>query len=196
VYDAIVLAGGAARRLGGADKPGLGVGGRTLLDRVLAAVPDASRVVVVGPGRPVSTEVVWCRENPPGGGPVAALAAGLGETSAEVVVTLAADLPFVAPGVQALRRELDAEPDAGAAFLVDAGGRVDYLAGAWRRDALAAALDAVGPADNTAMRALVAETTWAPVSDTGGWTRDCDTWDDVAAARAAARAAAAREAKR
>ncbi|WP_198601894.1 NTP transferase domain-containing protein, partial [Streptomyces sp. MH60] len=36
-YDAVVLAGGAARRLGGADKPGLRVGARALLDRVLAA---------------------------------------------------------------------------------------------------------------------------------------------------------------
>ncbi|MEU7054400.1 NTP transferase domain-containing protein, partial [Streptomyces eurythermus] len=35
-YDAVVLAGGAARRLGGADKPGVRVGGRALLDRVLA----------------------------------------------------------------------------------------------------------------------------------------------------------------
>ncbi|MYQ48709.1 NTP transferase domain-containing protein, partial [Streptomyces sp. SID4985] len=34
-YDAVVLAGGAARRLGGADKPGVRVGGRPLLDRVL-----------------------------------------------------------------------------------------------------------------------------------------------------------------
>ncbi|MZF89845.1 NTP transferase domain-containing protein, partial [Streptomyces sp. SID5643] len=33
-YDAVVLAGGAARRLGGADKPGVRVGGRPLLDRV------------------------------------------------------------------------------------------------------------------------------------------------------------------
>ncbi|MEH6375729.1 NTP transferase domain-containing protein, partial [Streptomyces sp. KLMMK] len=40
-YDAVVLAGGAARRLGGADKPTLRVGGRTLLDRVLEACADA-----------------------------------------------------------------------------------------------------------------------------------------------------------
>ncbi|MYS16776.1 NTP transferase domain-containing protein, partial [Streptomyces sp. SID4982] len=32
-YDAVVLAGGGARRLGGADKPGVQVGGRALLDR-------------------------------------------------------------------------------------------------------------------------------------------------------------------
>src|SRR4051812_33904528 len=35
-YDAIVLAGGGGRRLGGVDKATLEVGGRTLLDRVLA----------------------------------------------------------------------------------------------------------------------------------------------------------------
>ena len=40
-YDAVVLAGGAARRLGGADKPGVRVGGRALLDRVLTACADA-----------------------------------------------------------------------------------------------------------------------------------------------------------
>ncbi|WP_438949006.1 NTP transferase domain-containing protein, partial [Streptomyces harbinensis] len=37
VFDAIVLAGGAARRLGGADKAAVTVGGRPLLDRVLDA---------------------------------------------------------------------------------------------------------------------------------------------------------------
>ncbi|MEU9382801.1 NTP transferase domain-containing protein, partial [Streptomyces sp. NPDC048279] len=40
-YDAIVLAGGAARRLGGADKPSVRVGGRPLLDRVLTACAGA-----------------------------------------------------------------------------------------------------------------------------------------------------------
>ncbi|MFE1500369.1 NTP transferase domain-containing protein, partial [Streptomyces albidoflavus] len=40
-YDAVVLAGGAARRLGGSDKPAVRVGGRPLLDRVLGACPDA-----------------------------------------------------------------------------------------------------------------------------------------------------------
>ncbi|NED13442.1 NTP transferase domain-containing protein, partial [Streptomyces sp. SID9124] len=51
-YDAIVLAGGAAKRLGGADKPALRVGGRALLDRVLAACADARATVVVGDRRP------------------------------------------------------------------------------------------------------------------------------------------------
>ncbi|MFB7377255.1 NTP transferase domain-containing protein, partial [Kitasatospora purpeofusca] len=53
-YDVIVPAGGAARRLGGADKPALTVGETTLLDRVLAACAGAGTTVVVGPARPAT----------------------------------------------------------------------------------------------------------------------------------------------
>ncbi|MET7697254.1 NTP transferase domain-containing protein [Streptomyces sp. NPDC005485] len=95
-YDAVVLAGGAARRLGGADKPGVRVGGRPLLDRVLAACSGAAVTVVVAEPRPTARSVTWAREDPPGGGPLAALAAGLRHTSAQYVVVLSADLPFLA----------------------------------------------------------------------------------------------------
>ncbi|MFG2890386.1 DUF6457 domain-containing protein [Streptomyces sp. NPDC048248] len=94
-YDTIVLAGGAARRLGGADKPALSVGGRPLLDRVLAACPDAAVTVVVGPRRSTSREVRRALEDPPGGGPLAALDAGLRQTTAPTVLVLSADLPFL-----------------------------------------------------------------------------------------------------
>ncbi len=76
-YDALVLAGGAARRLGGADKPGVRVGGRALLDRVLAACAGARTTVVVAESRPTARPVDWAREDPPGGGPLAALDAGV-----------------------------------------------------------------------------------------------------------------------
>src|SRR3954451_21606618 len=89
-YDAVVLAGGSGRRLGGVDKPALRVGSTSLLDRVLGAVPDASSVVVVGPSRATSRPVTWVREDPPGGGPVAALAAGLPLMTAPFVAVLAA----------------------------------------------------------------------------------------------------------
>ena len=95
VFDAVVLAGGAAERLGRADKPGVRVGGRTLLDRVLAACADAAVTVVVGARRPTARPVVWAREEPPGGGPLAALHAGLRHTTADRVVVLSADLPFL-----------------------------------------------------------------------------------------------------
>jgi len=183
VYDAIVLAGGRARRLGGAAKPQLTVGGHTLLDAAVAAVAGAGRIVVVGPEQPVAGPVLWRREDPPGGGPVAALAAGLPATTAPVVVVLAADLPAIAPAVPHL---IAALPPHGAAVLTDGDGRANYLAAAWRRATLAAALTAVGPADGAPMRAVIAAAPHVvPVPDTGGWGRDCDTWDELARARAA-----------
>ena len=61
-----MLAGGAAKRLGGADKPGLRVGGRALLDRVLTACAGATTTVVVGGRRPTARPVKWTREEPAG----------------------------------------------------------------------------------------------------------------------------------
>src|SRR5687768_1070225 len=97
-YTAVVLAGGKAARLGGQAKPQLEVGGRTMLAAVLAAVPDAERRIVVGPPQPAPYDVVQVREQPPGGGPVAALRAGLAEVRTDVVALLAGDLPFLTPG--------------------------------------------------------------------------------------------------
>ena len=96
---AVVLAGGAGRRLGGVDKAGLVLGGRTLLDRVLAAAAGvAGRLVVVGPPRAVDLEraVIFVQEDVPGGGPVPAVAAALDATGgASVVLVLAVDLPLL-----------------------------------------------------------------------------------------------------
>ena len=180
MFDAIVLAGGSAARLGGVDKPQLTVAGRSLLDHTVAAVGDAERVVVVGPDQPVRRTVVFCREQPPGGGPVAAIAAGLLRTISDVVVVLAADLPFMAPAIPLL---LEALPAAGAALLVDAAGRVNYLAAAWRRASLQTALAALGDPNGASARALTELVPRVLVPDEGGWGRDCDTWDDLAQAR-------------
>lgn len=181
MYDAIVLAGGAATRLGGADKPQLRVAGRTLLDRAVSAVSDAARVVVVGPHRPVTGAVTFCREQPPGGGPVAAIAAAVPLTAADEVVVLAADLPWIAGAVPAL---LAALPSTGMALLVDADGRANYLAAAWRRRDLVTALDTLGDPVGAPARALAALVDRVEVADRAGWGRDCDTWDDLAQARA------------
>jgi molybdopterin-guanine dinucleotide biosynthesis protein A len=182
VFDAVVLAGGAARRLGGADKPAERVGGISLLGRVLNAVGAARRVVVVGPHRELERDVTWRREVPVGAGPVAAIAAGLPATSAPTVVVLAADLPDIAPAIAPLLSAVSG--GAKVALLADADGQPNYLAGAWRRDALQAALRAVGDPANAPVRALVAAAgEQALVPDAGGWGRDCDTWDDLAEAR-------------
>jgi len=91
---ALVLAGGASTRLG-EDKPAALVGGVPLLDRVLGALSNEADVVVVGPARRTARPVRFVLEQPPGGGPVAAIAAGLAQLAAERCFLLAADLPFL-----------------------------------------------------------------------------------------------------
>lgn len=193
-YDAVVLAGGAARRLGGADKPGLRVGGRALLDRVLAACADAGTTVVVADPRPTARPVRWAREEPPGAGPVAALDAGLRHTTADAVVVLSADLPFLEPAT--VRRLLTALRTSGAegALLTDADGRdqplvAAYLASALRREltALASAASvsdsAAGGLTGLPLRRLTAALALTRVPDPVA-SFDCDTWDDLVTARA------------
>jgi molybdopterin-guanine dinucleotide biosynthesis protein A len=184
-YDAIVLAGGESRRLDGADKPALVVGRSTMLERVIAACSGAERVVVAGPRRPGVSGVLWCQESPAGGGPVAAMAVAVPFVQSRIVVTLAADLPFVAPAVPVLLAELG---DADVAVLVDVTGRRNLLAAAWRAAALRARLAEVDPL-GSAVRTLFGSAHVVEVADEAGWGRDCDTWPDVAAARAAADAA-------
>ncbi|WP_330439343.1 NTP transferase domain-containing protein [Micromonospora sp. NBC_00821] len=114
-YAAVVLAGGAARRMGGLDKPALPVGGRPMRDRVLAAVSDATPRVLVGAADAVPAGVLVVREDPPGGGPVAAAAAGLAllDPDVTVVALLAADLPLLTrAAIAELLKHLDREtPD-------------------------------------------------------------------------------------
>ncbi len=103
-YAAVILAGGAGRRLGGAGKPMLAVRGRPMLERVLDAVADADVTIVVGPPTlPLPGGVVRVSEEPPGGGPVAATAAGLA-----ALADIAADA-----GLDPGRPEPDADLDEG-----------------------------------------------------------------------------------
>ncbi len=181
-YDALVVAGGRARRLGGADKPALTVGARPLLDRVLAACRDAATTVVVGPRRPTCRPVAWAREDPPGGGPLAALDAGLREVTHETVVVLSADLPF-------LRRstvgELLAACD-GAEAAVAFDGRDQPLCAAYRieplRRELALLHGEYGTLRGLPLRLLLPQLTVRRVASADAL--DCDTWEELAAARA------------
>ncbi|HVF13319.1 MAG TPA: NTP transferase domain-containing protein [Acidimicrobiales bacterium] len=139
---AVVLAGGAGRRLGGVDKAGLVVGGRSLLDRVLSAAAGvAGRLVVVGPPRAVGLEraVIFVQEPEPGGGPVPAVAAALEATGgASTVLVLAVDLPLLTTAD--LRRLVDAlvaaEPPVAAIAASDPSGRPNPLVAAFRAEAL------------------------------------------------------------
>ncbi|WP_406007880.1 molybdenum cofactor guanylyltransferase [Streptomyces sp. NBC_00637] len=186
-HDAVVLAGGGARRLGGADKPGVRVGGRALLDRVLGACAGARTTVVVADPRPTARPVRWAREDPPGAGPVAALEAGLRHTAADDVLVLSADLPFLgADTVRRLLSALRAGPAEGV-LLTDADDRDQPLVAAYRTAALRRELAVLtareGGLTGLPLRRLTAGLHLTRVPDPLA-SFDCDTWDDIAAARA------------
>lgn len=181
--DVIVLAGGRASRMGGVDKPGLVVGGRSMLETALAAA-GSGRTVVVGPPRPeLAASILQTREPEPGSGPVAAIAAGVAALGAEVtaqVVVLAADMPFLTPAV--IGELLQQSADFDAVFAADGNGRPQYLIGVWRYAALAARLRELDTVVNQPMKALVPRHT-KMVTLAG--VDDCDTPGDIDAARAA-----------
>ncbi|HEX4818402.1 MAG TPA: NTP transferase domain-containing protein [Nonomuraea sp.] len=176
-FDAMILAGGEARRLGGRDKPGLTVGARSLVEHVVAAVTGARRTIVVGPERPIPG-VLFAREDPPRGGPVPALAAGLDHVTSPFVALLAGDLPFLTAGhVAALLAA--ARPGAGA-VMVDDDAREQWLAGAWPADRLRHALAAY---DGRSLKGLLAPLVGARLALPGRPWFDCDTMDDLEEAR-------------
>ena len=175
---AVVLAGGTSRRFGGGDKTAAALGGTTVTGALVASLaasadqlPGGLRVVVVGPEA--------------GGGPAAALAAGLtGAEPSQVVVALAGDLPFAGPAVPRLLAalsELPAEVD--AALGVDPGGRRQYLLAAYRAAPLRRALGADPRPDGAAMRSVVARLRVCEVPVTAREALDVDTAADLERAR-------------
>lgn len=176
----LILAGGAGRRLGGADKPMLDVAGAPLLERALAALNDVPRVLV-GSQRPGFARERWTVERPPGAGPVAAIAAGLAQLPRErdPVAILAGDLLAVTPDtVLRLCESLTTED---GAVLVDADGRRQWLISVWRTPVLREAL----PADpiGVSVRGALGALSVCEVAERPGESRDLDTPDDLARVR-------------
>jgi molybdopterin-guanine dinucleotide biosynthesis protein A len=132
---AVVLCGGTGRRFGG-DKTQALIDGVPVLDHVVGQLPPSWPVVCVGPARPTVTPVTWVREEPPGGGPVAALGAGLAGVSGPVVVVLGGDMPYAAPAATALVASLLADPAVDAVLGRDPQGRTQPLLAAYRTEAL------------------------------------------------------------
>ena len=156
---AVVLCGGDSRRLGGgSDKTAATLGATTVLDHLLDGLPADWPVVAVGPERPTRRRVRWTRETPAGGGPVAAVAAGLALVDTELVVVLAGDMPFAAGAAThlagTLAASLNDDPTTDAVVAVDPGGRENPLLAAYRVTALRDALP--HPPANAPARSLLA----------------------------------------
>ena len=174
-WDALVVAGGRASRLGGIDKTALLWHGRSLLDGVLAAVAGAGRVCVVGSDADLPADVLRAVERPRWGGPAAAIVAGLQALaeagSGDWVMVLAGDLvhadqavpellaALAAPAAPATPAALTAPAAAGeqadGLISVDADGQRQPLLALYRREALAAAAAAIGPAENLSVKSLI-----------------------------------------
>lgn len=108
---AIVVGGGGGERLGGVSKPDLVFGGGRLIDRVCDALLEACGagcVAVVPPAVRVPNSVRRTLEDPPGGGPLAGIDAGLSALGAPVdawVVVVSVDCPGIADVLAALLDE-------------------------------------------------------------------------------------------
>ena len=185
----MILTGGRGSRLG-RDKASAPVGGSVLLQRVISAIPGNAPVIVVGPPAAVDLGRSFrlTREQPPGGGPVAGLAAGLQLVETDLIVALATDLPFLGGLPRRLAEGLGAS-NADALVAVDALGRVQPLCAAYRTTALRAAISRLGDPDGAAMRALLARMRIERLP-TGGTTvdptMDVDTPADLARAQGVA----------
>jgi molybdopterin-guanine dinucleotide biosynthesis protein A len=95
IPDSIIVAGGSASRMGGADKAmlPLGLGGNALIADVIQSCPG--KVFIVGYPREIGTfaneSVTWIPDLNPGGGPAAGIWSGLTKVSSEYVFISAAD---------------------------------------------------------------------------------------------------------
>ena len=113
---ALIFAGGRATRLGGVNKALLEVGGATIVDRILTALGPLVDERVLLTNDSVLAHVGGVRlvyDPQPHAGVLAALAAGLASSAADVCLAVACDMPFVSrrlfEHLLELRRTADAD---------------------------------------------------------------------------------------
>lgn len=174
---AIVIVGGAGRRLGGVAKPWVPIGDRPMIDWVVdAAKSHVDEIVLVGtaPSAWVRDDIRWTCEEPPGSGPVAAVAAALATLGPQIeeVLLLAGDTPNLTVPLQLL---FDV-PIVHDGVAVESEGHVQYLCARLKRPALATALVTAGTSMRSVFANLDVVTVEAELSD-------ADTWEDVARLR-------------
>ncbi len=148
--------------------------------------------------------LIWALEDPPFGGPVAGIAAGLvaleasADEPADWLLVLACDLPWGADAARLLVAAASALDTANASateptdtstssastvdgvHLTDTSGHVQWLAAIYRTPALRAAVDRLGDRVNGAsMRQLLVGLNLNGLPDESEVGADVDTWQDV-----------------
>lgn len=177
-FNAVILAGGAAARLGGVDKASVELAGRTLLTWALDAVIDAGEVVVVGDPVPTDRPVTFTREDPRHGGPAAGLLTGRDALLRDrpTLAVLACDMPYVT--AHTFRRLREAMEGHDGAILVDPSGhrQLAFVVSLPRLDEVAPGFE---HRHNLAIHRLLRPLDLAEVPAVGDEHRDVDTWEDL-----------------
>lgn len=204
---AVVVAGGASRRLNHVPKASLSDGTSTLLDCALEAVAAASPRVVVGPeSLPLPSGVLRTREDPPFSGPAAAIHAGLESIAADCersqtplpgwCLILGVDTPRIAPAVQQLiaaarnaeqvvttpsptGSEAPSDSEASEGFWGVSEGIYQPLVGIYRFEAIRSVFSA-GTTD-ASVRSFLRRLNPAAVEMSAADTADVDTWEQAQA---------------
>ncbi len=190
LVDALVIAGGAARRFG-SDKTSAVVGGVAILERVVrAARPLVSSTTVIGPWAPAGCERII--EPQPREGPLVALAFGLGRVAGEYVLVLGGDHPFLVSDLLAMivGRSV-ALGDRADAVVPVRDGRPEPLVACYRTAPVARIAARLVAGGERRLGALVEglevvaldEEMWRRVDPSGMSFRDIDTPEDLARAQ-------------
>ena len=188
---AIVVGGGGGERLGGVSKPDLTLGGVRLIDRVCGVLTEACAVgcvAVVPPSVRVPDGVARTLEDPPGGGPLAGIDAGLralGVGDDVLVVVVSVDAPGVGAFLPAL---LEPALREGVEGRIVRGGDPEpfdqYLMGVYRAASLRRAIDEAvavyGSVRGVGVRRVLRALDVERVSVGADVCRDIDTPEDVA----------------
>jgi molybdenum cofactor guanylyltransferase len=191
---AVLLAGGLARRMGGGDKPMRRIGGRTILERVIARLkPQCGELILNANGDPARFAefglpvIADNVENFPG--PLAGILAALDWTAANrpevsFILSAAADCPFLPRDLVERLTRARAEQDAQLA-VASSGGQSHPVIGLWSialRDELRHALVAedVRKIDRWTARYRLATVNW-PTTPLDPFF-NANTMDDIAEA--------------
>lgn len=198
----IILSGGRSRRFGGVHKPGVLLGGRSVISRIIAAVRSAvpeAGIWLAGSGDGLSqleqASVHTVREEPIFSGPLAGIDAGVhaigrqveqtsdvqtpdvqrrGGDVMDVTLVLAGDMPLVSS--DHLRSLLAACREAGGpAAGVDDRGKLQFLCAAWPTDLLRSRLADIGDTRDKAVKLLFRGIEVTPVEVDAATIVDFDT---------------------
>lgn len=171
----IVLAGGQGTRMGGVDKASVQLNGCRLVDHLLGRL-EGHEVIVVSPHR--LSGIATTSEQPPFGGPVAGIAAGLAELDrhSEFTAILAVDAPHSAEMLPALRAALGT---ADVAVTVATDGWIQPLCAVWRTSSLIRALTSLGEVRDRPVKALLRQTPTVVEVPGDGTETDYDTLGEL-----------------